>query len=63
MDFSLPDLEWWIWALAATGGAFLAFFFGKLSEDNRLIGALALVSAVAATACGVLAISGWITSH
>jgi hypothetical protein len=58
MFFDLPDLAWWVWALVAVGGAFLAWFVAKSS--NAFASFVAVAIAVLAAMCGVLAIFVWI---
>lgn len=58
MVFDVPDLAWWIWALIALAGAFLAQFIGK--SRNQFTTIIALLIGLLSGACGMLAIFEWI---
>lgn len=60
MPFGLPDLAWWGWALAALGGGILAQFIAKFSDRSRFAAFLAVVIAVLASMCGLVALFEWI---
>ena len=61
LPFDLPDLVWWGWAIIAVTVALFAWFISKF--QNKYTSFVAVVLAVVATLCGLLAMHAWAVSY